>query len=291
MPIEGPALLAHSQRQAMDWALVLASQGILATIHAPEPGRTSWRLAVEPDETGRARSAIVAYRRENRGFRWLRPAPMIGLLFHQGTFAWAAALIFIHCRLFRPELAWLDGRAARRGEYWRLFTATALHADAGHLASNIALGIPLMGLAMGRFGAGPALLGTLVAGAAGNLLGLALRPFPYVGLGASGVVMGALGMIASQAAPLWRTGRFGARTALTGILAGSALFLITGADPGADLLAHTGGFLTGLGAGATCASIPPTRQGRVERLSLCAFAAVTAAAWAPVFTGARVVDH
>jgi len=51
---------------------------------------------------------------------------------------------------------------------------------------------------MARFGPGQALLAALLAGAVGNAAGLALRTEHYIGLGASGMVMGGLGLLTAQ---------------------------------------------------------------------------------------------
>ena len=57
---------AYSKRQAMDWSLVLASQGIEAIIlKVPETER--WILQIPPAELQRAQDSIRLYRAENRG--------------------------------------------------------------------------------------------------------------------------------------------------------------------------------------------------------------------------------
>ena len=52
------------------------------------------------------------------------------------------------------------------------------------------LGVVFLGLAMARFGAVTA-LAAFLSGTLANLTAMMLRPEPYVGLGASGMVMGA----------------------------------------------------------------------------------------------------
>src|SRR5688572_11021780 len=67
-------IVAFSRRQAMDWSLVLASQGIESTIdHAQD--RDRWLLLVEPHELERARESIRLYRAENRGWSWRQELP------------------------------------------------------------------------------------------------------------------------------------------------------------------------------------------------------------------------
>lgn len=278
-PAIGPAtgmLLAHSERQAMDWGLVLASQGIEAVI---EPASTSgaWTLQVPAGDWERAREAIRLFRRENRRFAWRRELPSAGVVFHHGAILWAAALILVH--VFRDSLlsaGRFDSEVVRAGAWWRAFTATSLHSDVAHLAANTLTGGVAMGFAMGRFGPGTTLALTLAAGAAGNAFAMAARGTPYLGLGASGVVMGAVGLLTGHAVTWWKVSRHASRRVLGGLAAGSFLFLVVGVDPAADVLAHFGGFLGGTVLGALASW---WRWERGDRAWMAAFAATTAAAW------------
>jgi len=139
----------------------------------------------------------------------------------------------------------MNGAAVARGEWWRLFTATLLHADLGHLAANAVFGLVLIGLAMGQCGTGVGLLAAYLAGAGGNVASWLVYGEAHHGLGASGVVMGALGLLAVQSLPLLkgnptretRNGRPGRRR---------MLFVLLGLNPEADVVAHSGGFVAGL---------------------------------------------
>jgi membrane associated rhomboid family serine protease len=154
----------------------------------------------------------------------------------------------------------MDNAAVRAGEWWRIFTAMLLHADVGHLMSNLSLGMVLLGLAMGRYGSGLGLLAAWLAGAAGNLAGLFVYPDSHLGLGASGMVMGALGLIAAQSVALLRHGPIGRKYVIRGILAGVMLFALFGLSPGTDIVAHFGGFVAGLVLGGVLMSLPATWQ-------------------------------
>jgi len=241
----------------MDWSLVLASQGIEATLeHFPEA--EGWLLLVEPTQHARAIEAIKLYRVENRRWAWRQQLTWSGLTFHWGALFWCWLLILFHWMADafggRLELAGaMNDQVHSTGQWWRLFTAVTLHSDLGHLAANVSTGLVLLGLSMARYGAGMALLAALLAGAAGNLLGLLLRPQPYVGLGASGMVMGALGLLAAQSAALLRRSAHPLRQVLTGVVGGMFLFLLLGLDPRSDVLAHLGGFLAGALFGAALA--------------------------------------
>lgn len=246
----GVAIPARSRRQAMDWSLALASQGIEVVIdHQPEG--LGWVLLVEPVQEAAALATIRQYRLENRGWVLRRRLRDLGFRFHWGVLGWGGGLIVLH------GLADASGEGLVRigsmshavrvtGEWWRLFTATTLHADAGHLAANVSTGLAALGLAMGRYGAGWTLLSTLLAGALGNVAGLLFHLSPYRGLGASGVVMGALGLLTVQSLGVWRNPRAAWRSLLAGVAAGGLLFVMFGLSPTSDVVAHAGGFAGGL---------------------------------------------
>ena len=232
----------------MDWSLVLASQDIgCAILHSPE--ENCWSLEVAALDHDCAVAAIKQYQWENRGWKWRQPSPWPGVTFHWGGLVWCALLVAIHgaasshTRL--PVMGVMDSAAVRAGEWWRVFTAMTLHADTGHLAANVTTGFILFGLAMARYGAGVGLLAAYLAGAGGNLLGLWLYPVPYRGLGASGMVMGALGLVAVQSLAVGSSRPRSWKVALGGLLAGFMLFLLLGANPQSDLVAHLGGFVAG----------------------------------------------
>src|SRR5881396_1261804 len=79
-----PALFAiiptRSERQAMDWSLVLVSQGIDATIEHNDLEKT-WQLVVNAPDYPRALQAIHQYRAENRRPLWRQELPWTGLIF------------------------------------------------------------------------------------------------------------------------------------------------------------------------------------------------------------------
>ncbi|MCP5517384.1 MAG: rhomboid family intramembrane serine protease [Verrucomicrobiales bacterium] len=252
---------ARSRRQAMDWSLVLASQGIEPVIqHVPDEG--GWGLRVNAGHHEAALAAIQQYRRENRGWRWRHRVASSEFTFHWGALVWGWGLILFHWW----SAAWAGGlenagamnhRVAETGEWWRLFTATTLHADLGHLSSNVATGFVVLGLAMGRYGVGWALLAATFAGAFGNWLGLVMRQTPYIGLGASGVVMGALGLLTVYSFSLFRGVPGAKRQIIAGAAGGVILFALLGLSPNSDVLAHAGGFAGGVAFGLVFAWLPP----------------------------------
>ena len=268
-------LPTRTERRAMDWSLVLASQGISATIeNDPESG---WALVVSSAEYEPAKAAIAQYRRENMSW-WQQPVTTSGVVFDWMSALWVLLTwVFYQLQVTLPrfqDAGVVENAAVARGEWWRLFTAELLHADRLHLASNSVFGLLLIGLAMGRLGTGIAMLGAVLAGAAGNYLSLLLHPEAHQALGASGVVMGALGLLA---APSWlsiRHERRGWKIAFGSVAVGAMLFALVGLHPGTDVVAHFGGFVTGVIIGAILS--PFHELPRKPKANLTA-AAITAA--------------
>ena len=122
-----------------------------------------------------------------------------------------------------------------------------------HLATNALFGFILLGFAAGCYGTGLGLLGAFLAGVVGNLASLAFHGNSMHGLGASGVVMGALGMVAVHSIVHLRNAPGVARMILAGLAGGVMLFALLGLSPGTDTIAHLGGFVAGIALGALLA--------------------------------------
>lgn len=249
---EAETIAAPSKRVAMDWALVLASQSIEVLVELDsERGSRAFALRVPGFEYSRARAAIQAYERENPRRRWKAAIDSARVPLHPAALLWATVVVMIH---------WADARtggtltglwsaqstAVTEGEWWRLLTAVFLHADIGHLAANLSLGLVLLALAMGMHGAFTALALTLAAGTLGNVAGFLIHPRPFVAVGASGMVLAAAGLLAGNALrDQWRGRRGGGRPGIA-LIAGMALFVLLGLQPGSDQLAHAVGFVGGM---------------------------------------------
>ena len=242
--------------------------------------RDRWLLRVEPDALDRARAVVLEYRRENRRFAWHRTAVAARpLSWNPTVLSWILVLIALHglLPLALRSAGWIEVAAIRQhGQWWRLFTATWLHADEAHLASNVGTAFFTMGFAMGRYGPGTALCLSLVAGAAANVPGMLLRDPTARALGASGVVMAALGLLAGHAVVWWRVSRHASKPVWISLGAGAFLFLSLGVNPVSDVLAHAGGFVGGILLGALAAWF---RWGRFEKLWALAYAVLAVGPW------------
>jgi len=246
----------------MDWSLVLLSQEIECIIEQSENG---WELSIDPRDRERAIEILLQYRRENRGWRWQHRLPWPDFPFHSGVVIWCLLLLVFYWLSgisTRLEVAGtLHSQAVLKGAWWQLFTAVVLHRDLAHLMANLTIGFVLLGLAMGRYGAGRALLASYLCGAAGNVLGVLLHAEPYRGCGASGMVMGALGLLAIQSLSFRRGRPFVAKYIVAGLSAGLMLFVLLGLgpDPTTDVPAHLGGFGAGLAFGGVITATPDKR--------------------------------
>jgi membrane associated rhomboid family serine protease len=269
---ETAVLECRSRAQALDWSLVLISQGVESVIGQRAEDH-SWFLEVPEADLARARESVRAYERENATV-WRREVKGTGLLFDARAAFWFVAMALFHFFIAQPETDfWLRGLMNRdavlHGEWWRLFTATTLHANAAHLATNAATGFVFLGLAMGYHGAGVALLLSLLGGVLGNVASVLLHGPRFSNLGASGFLMASLGLLAAQAiafAPnekrLVRLGR--------GIIAGALLVVLLGFSEKSDVVAHVGGFVGGVALGAIAVRL----RGLLLKSSLQILAAV-----------------
>jgi membrane associated rhomboid family serine protease len=251
-------ILVRSHRQAMDWSLVLVSQGIESTIVEAEDG-SGWGLLVGQQDYTTALRTLRQYRLENRGWPWQQAVFRPGLLFDWGSLGWTLLICLFYTIGTHTDLeagGLMDGRAVAHGQWWRLFTAVWLHADLAHLATNATIGVVLLGLAMGRYGTGVGLLAAYLAGAGGNLVAGVIALQPHRSLGASGMVMGCLGLLAAQTFSLWRQTPHAMKFILSGICGALMLFMLLALSPGTDVMAHLGGFVCGLLLGALLCLIP-----------------------------------
>jgi membrane associated rhomboid family serine protease len=230
----------------MDWSLVLVSQGIETTINFGD--ESGWELTVPEQEYQRAQDILRQYRLENRNWPWRLRISRQGEFFDWASVGWVALVSFFfliqnHSPGGFRAAGLMDAEAVSRGEWWRLFTAIFLHADIGHLAMNASIGLVLLGLTMGNLGTGVGLLAAYLAGVGGNVTTWLVYGQGHRSLGASGMVMGCLGLLAAQS--IGTENRHSWKYALGGAISGVMLFVLLGTNPGSDVLAHVGGFASG----------------------------------------------
>lgn len=244
----------------MDWSLVLMSQGIETVIDSG--GELGWGLIVPEQEYGRALDVLRQYRAENRHWPWRQKISPKGVLFDWGSVGWVLLLGFFywiqaHASAGFRNAGLMDAVAVSHGEWWRLFTAIFLHADLGHLAMNASIGLLLLGLVMGNLGTGVGLLAAYLAGAGGNVATWLIFSAGHRSLGASGMVMGCVGLLAAQTLSFRRGNPSRLKYALSGFIGGIMLFALLGLSAESDVLAHLGGFVSGLMLGSILANVSP----------------------------------
>lgn len=247
------ALANADQGQVELCSLVLLSVNIS---HRVVKDGEDWQLEVAASDLGRARHHLAAFEEENR--QWppptremvLEPLPaapgwgLIGLLaalmvFHGLTGPWAA------------DNPWfLRGAVDSRqvltgGEAWRVVTGLTLHADAGHLLGNVALGGLVLSYLAAQTGIGAVWLLALTTGAVGNYLNALYHGGTHRSVGFSTAVFGVIGCLCG----LRMLGARAPRSILLPLGAGAGLLAMLGAEgEKTDFGAH----LWGLGVGVLC---------------------------------------
>lgn len=240
------------QEQANTFSLVLNASGIGNRVIVDKDGL---RIEVPPFHIERAREVIHRYQAENPDTREDIPDPRSNRPLPKNLSGIAAALLLlaIHLAVFAstaPEdYMAVFGANARRilnGEAYRCATALLLHADAAHLAGNMA-GMAIFGGAVCVVtGTGVGWLMILVCGSLGNLMNAWAYATGHLSVGASTAVFGAIGSLcAFQAVDAARTGKGWKRMVLV-LGAGMALLAFLGTSPRSDLGAHLFGFLCGV---------------------------------------------
>lgn len=276
------------------YALVLVAAGIDCQIVSHDG---SVGLLVAASKVAHAQHELDAYARDNRLSSV--PAALPQRSFRE---AQAAALVYCCVLFFTYGAAsrqafsrdWLLAGEAQaglivHGEWWRALTALGLHADFGHLFSNLVAG-GLLGIVLAQIvGGGLAWLMILLAGGIGNGLNALLQPPGHIAVGASTAIFGAVGLLAvlmlKHQRSLWRRGL----RRWVPLVVGVMLVAFLGIEgERIDVGAHIAGFLAGclLGACLVVIGEPSTTQRGVAQYAFGAAAFVLfVGAWLIALTG------
>jgi membrane associated rhomboid family serine protease len=257
--------------EGFDHGLVVLAMG---ESYCLVPSDTGYRLLVEPPALAAVRAQLACFDRESVGWP---PRPMA-----ENPPAWKFELFtpllwaLVVLAVFWGQGAWpgsweeagaLDTRAVfDHGEWWRLGTALFLHADVGHLVSNVFSGIFVFAAVFSTIGRRRGWLLLALAAIAGNLAAAALNyPGPYQSLGASTAIFAGLGLLTGRAIRvLRRTGQpHRWRAVFVPLAAGLTLLGLYGAgELHTDVGAHVTGFAAGLTLGFAAAR--PRKDGTVD---------------------------
>lgn len=176
----------------------------------------------------------------------------------------------------------LNGAIPASHEWWRVVTALTLHADVGHLLSNLLFGIVLGFLASRAVGGGVAWASILIGAMMGNALDALWMPVEQNSIGASTAVFAALGMLSAYAWMLETTASLRWAKRFGPLIAGVILLGFLGAGgERTDVVAHVTGFASGCLLGFVLGKIPEHRfESRALQLTTGAFSLATVAiAW------------
>lgn len=222
-----------------------------------EPTDDSFRLLVEPHAAARVLEQLAFFDRES--IDWpprlvaddapVRKAELVTPLL------WCITVL----ASFSAQGEWpgwtrvgeLDAQALfARGEWWRLFTALFLHADFGHLMSNLVSGIFVFSAVLTTMGRRRGWLLLAIAAIVGNLIAAAMNhSVAYRSLGASTAIFAAVGLLTGRALRVglradhphrWRTLFVPVATGLV------VLALYGAGGQQVDVIAHATGFFAGL---------------------------------------------
>ncbi len=274
----------HLDREQADlFSLVLQSAGIGNRVVGTSDG---FCIEVPDASAGPARDAVARYQHENPPID-LEPLAIAGFtpFRHLSGVAVALLLLSIHLAVSAsaaPQdyiaVFGADSRHILNGDLYRCVTALLLHADAAHLAGNMA-GIILFGTAVcGITGSGVGWLTILGCGALGNLLNAFAHETGHLSVGASTAVFGAVGLLcAIQAVNAVKTGQ-GWRQMFLAMGGGLGLLAFLGTSVRSDVGAHLFGFLVGVLGGCAHRLWVQRPLGRHAQL-LCGTIAVCVPLW------------
>ena len=182
--------------------------------------------------------------------KWLRrlpEAPVTSALIvaNLAVYAWMAATSGTVLGFDSAAMIYGGANIAGTGQdvsHWRLLTAAYVHFHLLHIGMNMWVLAQIGVLTESAIGAGLIAGAYVLTGFAGNVASTifnGLRHKPTISAGASGAIMGLIGLAAAFA---WRTGRKGiARSLLTNV----GFVLVLGLALNLDNAAHIGGFVVG----------------------------------------------
>ncbi len=227
-------------------------------------------------------------------FRRLRDAPVTSALIAANVLVYAVmALASRQLSSFDGETLIAAGASVSGGgvevSHWRWLTAAFIHANFLHIAMNLWVLGQIGALSEKALGRGLIAATYLVTGVIGNVLSTlhaAANAGPSASVGASGAIMGLIGMAVTFA---WRTGQRGAAKALAMnvlFILGVGLSLSWRGIGLVDNAAHIGGLVAGAAIGLGRAAFPRPAPRWLDATAIVASFALAAIAFAIVrFSG------
>jgi len=229
------------------------------------PSDAGFRLLVEPPALAAVREQLACFDRES--LVWPpRPAagqPAARRFELVAPLLWAVVVLAVFWWQGEQPGRWeaagaLDTQAVfDQGEWWRPATALFLHADLGHLVSNVVSGVFVFAAVIATIGRRRGWLLLALASLAGNFAVAGLNyPGPYRSLGASTAIFAGLGLLTGRAVRGFRRPDHphSWRAVFAPLAAGLTLLALFGAGGlHTDVGAHVTGFAAGLVLGFAAA--------------------------------------
>ncbi len=255
LPAKVPVYSGEDRSKAMDYSLVLSSEGFKHWIEFDE---SSYRLLVEEQALDRAHEALAVYERENEEFFLPDETPLSLELFLAPLAILLVPTLAYFAVGFSGASLWLkrrgmaDSQAILEGEWWRTITALTLHADHAHFLGNLVSGYFILNLLNHRLRLGTMLFGLTVLSGLTNGLVAWYAHSPQLSLGFSTFVFAALGLLAAVETRHWRGAPKRNLRQVTPLLSAFFLAVMMGLGENADVRAHFFGFFMGMFAGLAC---------------------------------------
>ena len=240
-----------------DWSLVLHSQHI--PHHFAQGLDGPWYLEVLDSRAEEAALQLRLYREENPDKPAYAPLPPLRWS-AQPLWVLAIPVAFSYWQFSHPgafqRAGIADADLIGQGEWWRAFTALTLHADTGHLASNLVSGFLVLALLSLRLPL-TRLVPQLIGAAGLANMGVAwLIGSDFRSLGFSTFVFAALGALGTVEWRLLPAGEGLVLRRFAPWLGVLMLSVLLGLGENADILAH----FFGLGAGLLAGFLPSRRR-------------------------------
>jgi rhomboid protease GluP len=223
------------------------------------PSPVGQRLLVEAEAFEQAREQLDRFDRESIGWPPQPPAESQAPATDFVTpLLWALVVLAVfRLESARPDwvqLGLLDPAAVfDLHQWWRIGTALFLHADTGHVVSNVVSGIFIFSAVLKTLGRRTGWLLLALAGLAGNLAVAALNyGEPYRSLGASTAIFAGVGLLTGRALRVLAKNDQPNRWRAMFVALGSGVVVLALYGTGAlhvDLGAHLMGFAIGLALG------------------------------------------
>ncbi len=287
--------VTRDPRRLEAWSLVLASKGLVPLRRL---GEDALELYVAAHEGPLARAELDAAdaeelqrQRAEQADAALKEQPASR---HAGAGALLVSLaLLVFFSITGPRAggsAWFaagasDAERVLHGEWWRTITALSLHADAGHVLSNVGIGTLFVGAVMRSEGVGYGAALILASGTVGNVINAWAHQSLHSSVGFSTAVFGAIGLLGGLTFAHGQRRLTRLRPAWTALGGGLALLALLGSSERSDLFAHLFGALAGAGLGALTGHFGVRPKGQLGQwLAGAATLGVMVGAWWRAFS-------